>query len=257
MIIDAHFHLGYSPSFHYYDTSVERYLQFMDKHRISYCMNIHSVGLITCELEKGLQEDMEAYGQSHGRIMSYYVFDPNRGNESLELMERYDNSAVFKAIKLHPSFHGVYADDPRYEPAWEYAAAKRLPIMSHTWSISAHNASQKYSFPSLFETYVSRYPQVPFICGHSGGRYEGIRETVKLARIYPNLHMDTAGDVYANRLIEFLAKEAGADRVLFGSDGFWMDARTQLGMVLGADISLEDKQRILYGNAKRLFRISN
>ncbi len=257
MFVDAHFHLGYSPGFHYYDTSISRYVQYMQRMNISYCMNIHSIGLITGELEKGMEEDRKAYELSNGMILSYYVYDPNRGAESVKLMELYGDRSVFKAIKLHPSFHGVYADDARYEAAWEYAAVHRLPIMSHTWTISAHNAVQKYSYPPLFETYISRYPQVNLICGHSGGKQDGIMHTVKLARKYSNVYMDTAGDVYNNRLIQYLVEKAGSDRVLFGSDGFWMDARTQLGMILGADIPLPDKENILSNNALRIFKIKD
>lgn len=256
MFVDAHFHLGYSPSYHYIDTSVSRYVQYMKRMNISYCMNIHSLGLITDELEQGMEEDLKAYELSNGSILSYYVFDPNRSEESLKVMERYGNRSIFKAIKLHPSFHGVFADDARYEAAWEYATANRLPIMSHTWAISSHNAAQKYAYPPLFERYVSRYPQVDLIFGHSGGRYDGIKQTVRLAQNYPNVYMDTAGDVYNNRLIEYLTREAGADKILFGSDGFWMDARTQLGMIMGADIPLAEKQKILFENARRLFKIS-
>ncbi|MCD9020264.1 amidohydrolase family protein [Cohnella silvisoli] len=256
MIIDSHFHLGMSPGFHYYETSIERYLQYMEKRNISYCMNIHSIGLLTDEMERGLEEDMEAYKLSSGKILSYYVFNPNYADKSLKLMERYKDRSIFKAIKLHPSFHGVYADDGRYEAAWEYAAANDLPIMSHTWAISPTNDAQKFSYPPLFEKYIARYPQVNLICGHSGGRYDGIQQAVRMASRYPNVYMDTAGDVYANGLISFLVKGAGADRVLFGSDGFWMDARTQIGMILAADISLEDKKKILFENAMRLFRIN-
>lgn len=256
MIVDTHFHLGCSPGFHYYDTSLDSYLDYMDRLKISYCINIHSIGLVTNELERGLEEDLRAYERSQGRIVSYYVYHPHFGAESLELMERYGDRRVFKGIKLHPSFHGVYANDPRYEAAWEYAKEKQLPIMSHTWSISETNASQKYSYPPLFERYIAAFPDVSFIAGHSGGRYDGIMQTVKLARKYPNVYMDTAGDVYENGLIEFLTREAGADRVLFGSDGFWMDARTQLGMIIGADISVEDKQKILSKNAMSLFRMT-
>lgn len=255
IFIDAHFHLGYSPSFHYYDTTVDHYLQFMERRNISYCMNIHSIGLITDELELGMEENIRAFEQSKGRILSYYTFNPNCGKRSIEVMDRYCDRMIFKAIKLHPSIHGVYADDSRYEAAWEYAANHGLPIMSHTWALSAHNPSQKYSYPPLFEKYIAKYPSVNFICGHSGGRYDGILKTIKLAKTYPNVYMDTSGDVYNNRLVEFLCEQAGSEKVLFGSDGFWVDARSQLGIILDADIPLADKENVLYKNARQLFRV--
>ncbi|MFD2329952.1 amidohydrolase family protein [Cohnella sp. GCM10020058] len=255
MFVDSHFHLGSSPGFRYYDTDIERYLRYMDRLHIAYCIQIHSIGLVTDELARGLEADMQAYESSKGRILSYYIFNPHYPEQSIRLMDRYGDRNIFRAIKLHPSFHGVYADDAKYEAAWAYAQSHGLPIMSHTWALSPTNASQKYSYPPLFEKYIARYPDVRFIAGHAGGRYDGIVRTVELARNYPHVYMDTAGDVYMNGFIAYLTEHAGADRVLFASDGFWMDARTQLGMILEARISLEDKAKILSGNARKIFRL--
>jgi len=255
MIVDAHFHLGYSSKFQSFDLSVERYLEYMDRLNLAYSMNIHSKTLMTNEIEQGTEISVEAYERSNGRIMSYYTFNPNEGERSIRCMEVYSNRNVFKGIKLHPSVHGVYANDASYEPAWDYAKEYGLPIMSHTWSLSSYNPTQKYSYPPLFEAYIAKYPEVNLICGHTGGRYDGIQQTVKLAKQYENVYMDTAGDVYMNGLIPYLVKQVGSERILFGSDGFWMDARTQLGMILEADISLRDKENLLYHNAHKLFQI--
>lgn len=253
MFVDAHFHLGHAPSFHFFDTDVDRYVRWMDLRQIQYCLNIHSIGLVGGELRRSMEENVSAFERSNGRILSYYLYDPLRGEECLKIMDAYPDRSIFKAIKLHPSIHGVYADDPRYEAVWEYARDHSLPIMSHTWTISNYNPTQKYSYPPLFEKYISAYPSVNLICGHSGGRYDGMMQTVKLAQTYPNVYMDVSGDVYAYGLIRYLVEHAGADRVLFGSDGFWIDARTQIGMILGADIALEDKEKILRTNALHIF----
>lgn len=63
-----------------------------------------------------------------------------------------------------------------------------------------------------------------------------------------------AGDCYTLGLIEYLVREAGAAKVLFGSDCTWIDPRTQLGMVLDADVTLDDKRKIMCDNARRPFR---
>jgi len=52
-----------------------------------------------------------------------------------------------------------------------------------------------------------------------------------------------------------LVEQAGADRILFGSDLTWIDPRTQLGMILDANISIEAKSQILGQNAARVFAL--
>jgi predicted TIM-barrel fold metal-dependent hydrolase len=48
--------------------------------------------------------------------------------------------------------------------------------------------------------------------------------------------------------------EAGADRVLFGSDQPLMDPRSQLGKIITAEISEAAKRQVLGENACRLLR---
>ena len=137
---------------------------------------------------------------------------------------------------------------------WQLAAERQVPLLTHSWDLSEQNSTQKYSFPSRFEPFVTRYPQVQLILGHAGGRHRGHVAAAILAREYANVFLDLAGDCYTLGLIEFLTREAGADKILFGSDLTWIDPRTQLGMVLDADVTLDDKRKILCDNARRLFK---
>lgn len=255
LIIDTHVHLGHINQFYFYDVSVSRMLKKMDSLNISACINAHNESLVLGNLEKGIIESKNAYEESEGRILNYFVYDPSQATLSLNLMEKCFNSKIFKGIKIHPSVHRTYADDSLYAPAWQFAADSGLPIMSHTWALSSYNDSQKYAIPIKFKDYIEKFPNVTFICGHSGGRYSGITEAAKLAACYHNVYLDTAGDVYDYGFIEYLAGTAGAGKILFGSDVQWFDPATQLGMVLGADLSEEDKGKILFRNAGLVFGI--
>lgn len=191
------------------------------------------------------------------RQLSYHVFDPNSGDECLEVIKSYNDKRIFKGIKIHPSWHNTPADDKSYDMIWKYAAENKTVIMSHTWDISLTNPVQEFSFPPLFEGYTIKYPEVNIILGHSGGRYIGIKEAARLGRKYGNVFFDVAGDIYSNNFIEFLVNKVGSNRVLFGSDYSMMDQRNMLGIVLGAEIPIEDKENILYKNAAKLFNIDN
>ena len=129
-----------------------------------------------------------------------------------------------------------------------------MPILSHTWALTS-NPKQKFSVPERFERFLEEYPEVNFIFGHSGGRVEGIKTAVEIGTRYKNAYYDIAGDIYDRRLIEYISGHVGSDRVLFGSDIQWFDPAPQLGMILGAELSTEDKELILGGNASRLFAI--
>jgi len=255
MIIDSHLHLGPFPGYYNYDISLEGILRLMDSLGITHAVNIHTAGLIYGDLERGVEESLKAYEVSGGRIVSFHTFDPNNPDKSLQVIRSHTDSRIFKGIKIHPSFHGVPADSEKYSPVWEYAQQNGILLLTHTWDISPTNPTQKLSYPPLFEKYLEKYPGVRIIFGHSGGRYEGIREALRLGRAYQSVYFDTAGDIYASHFIETLVAGVGSQRVLFGSDCTMMDQRTMLGAVLGAQISTAEKEDILYGNASKLFGI--
>jgi len=255
LIIDAHIHLGAMHQYYNYERSLDDLLALMDLLHIGYAISSHTAALLHGDLTLGAEESLRAHERSGGRILSYHLFNPWIPDRCLQVMDRYNDRAVFKGIKIHPSWHGVPADDPLFDVVWEYARDHALVLKSHTWDISLTNPIQRYSFPPLFETYLAKYPEVSFIFAHSGGHPRGIREAARLGKLYSNAYFDTAGDIFHGGFVEYLAGTVGTDRILFGSDYAMMDPRQMMGAVLGADLSVEDKTKILRGNADRLFGI--
>ncbi|HBP39118.1 MAG TPA: hypothetical protein DD640_10350 [Clostridiales bacterium] len=257
MIIDSHMHLGISTGQYNYRVEIEKWLEIMDLLSIQYCLSSHGLALTNKEFAAGCADSVQAYHQSGGRILSYYLYDPRTPRLCLDVMDQYADRKIFRGIKIHPAVHLTPADDESYRPVWEYAGQHGLPILSHTWDLSATNPKQKFSYPPLFESFVRQFPEVTLIMGHSGGRYQGIVEAVRLGRKYANVYYDIAGDIHINRLLEYLCGGVGAERVLYGSDYTMMDPRTMLGAVLGADLPLADKEKILCQNARKLFKIDS
>jgi hypothetical protein len=254
MIVDVHCHLGRSPNFHFPDVSIPTMLGMMDRLGIdrAYCCHL---ALLHGEWEFGFRESQEAYREAAGRLRFYTVYDPT-SPRGIEFVRRCLDNEGFAGIKIHPSFHGCYADDDRYEPIWQFADRDGYPLLAHSWDMSPHNPAQKYSFPRRYKRFVAAYPRVKLILGHAGGRHGGHVAAADLARRHANVFVDTSGDCYTLGLIEYLVDQAGSDKVLFGSDLTWIDPRTQLGMILNANISSEAKHRILHANAGRVFRLA-
>ncbi len=254
-IIDAHGHLGYMNNFYLPDISVESILSIMDRLHIDKMLQTHTL-LFSDEYDKGISESLEAFEKSGGRILSYLVFNPRQPEESLQVIKDNIHQEPFIGIKIHPSLHLYPADGEGYDVIWEYASKNNIVLLTHSWAISPTNPHQFYSQVKLFEKYLKKYPEVKLILGHSGGLEGGIREAVELARIYPHVYLDIAGDILFFGLIEFLVEKSGADKVLFGSDLTMLDPRINLGRVLRAKIDLEDKGKILGLNARCVFGLA-
>jgi predicted TIM-barrel fold metal-dependent hydrolase len=253
MIIDAHCHLGRTPQFEQPDVSVVTMLRVMDRLGIERTI-ASPLSLLSGPDESAWQEALAAHRDSGGRILLYTVFDPTRPG-SLEFAERTLGEPGVVGVKIHPAFHLCPASDDRYRAIWQLAARQGVPILTHSWCVSDYNPTQRFAQPHLFGRYVDEFPDVPLILGHAGGRYEGHLAAAALARQHPNVYVDLSGDCYSLGLVEYLVREAGAPRVLYGSDLTWIDPRTQLAMVLDAPISPADKASVLRDNALRLFRL--
>ena len=145
------------------------------------------------------------------------------------------------------------ADNPRYDSIWIFAAERGLPLVSHTWSLSSYNPVQALSTPGRFLPGVEKHPSVKLVLGHSGGRGEGRLQAIRMARQYPCVFTDIAGDIMDRHFLEGMAGEGIERKVLFGSDYPWLDQRAHLTCVYLAGISPEAKRLILRDNAMSVF----
>lgn len=254
MIIDSHAHFSKNSAVWVFDTSTEACIEHMDRIGGDFFIQSLSSAFDGFPYDDYVPQCLRLYNESGGRILSYFVYDPNFADATREMIKAHHSDPAFVGIKIHPSDHKVMADDERYRIAWELAYKYGLPLMSHSWTLTA-NPKQKYATPDKFEKYITEYKNVKFIFGHSGGRTAGIKEVVSIGKKNKNVYFDLAGDIYNRGLIEYLAENAGAGHVLLASDVNWFDLSVQIGMVLGAELPTEDKKLILGGNAAEIFGI--
>jgi hypothetical protein len=146
----------------------------------------------------------------------------------------------------------VRANSPNLDPLVERAAAMHVPILQHCWMKSNGNLPGE-SRPADLVELAKRHPNAQFICGHTGGNWElGIR-TIRDTK---NICAGIAGSDPTSGFVEMAVRELGADRVVYGSDVGGRTFASQLGKVLGAEISDADKELILGGNLRRLLQPS-
>ena len=251
-IIDAHMHVGANVGRMVPDQSVEALVSVMDKLGIEKCI---SAGGLTMRgrYEEGLAIDGEFYEKSGGRVYSFFGYRPPYCKEAVSCIRAHKGDPRFCGIKIHPSISKIKATDESYRDCWEIAREQNLPIMSHTWALSSYNPAQTYATADLFEKWLREYPDVIFVFGHCGGRYNGIKDAIELGKKYKNAYFDITGDIWYNGFVEEMVEQLGADRIVYGSDYTMIEQRPMLGVVLGANIPAIDKEKILYHTANRIY----
>ena len=253
-IIDAHAHLGPAGQLVSTPQTVANMLAWMDRLGVAVAVCSDHTAVIE-GYAAGIERMARAFDESRGRLRCLAVFDPRSSEVCLREIRGAVGQPYLAGIKIHPSCHGVPADADAYAPAWKLAVEYDLPILAHTWSVSDYNPTQVLSIPSKFERHVRAFPSVRLILGHAGGRGLDRHDATRMARDYPNVWLDFAGDIYCHRLIETLVESAPADRILFGSDYPWTGASDHLTQVLLSRVGEDVKAKILRYNAIDVYKL--
>ena len=131
----------------------------------------------------------------------------------------------------------------KYRKWFEYGDRKNLIMLVHS---GPKDIAEKVEYLSKM------YPGISFLLAHSGGSYITSGYNIEVARKRDNVYLEITYTSLTNGMIEFMVDEAGADKVIFGTDMPMRDPAPQLAWVCYARISVEDKRKILGLNIKKL-----
>lgn len=246
LVIDAHCHLGWFRNFHIPEPDADSIVAVFDRLGIDAGVFAAHAG-ISSDFRYGNDEVLAAVERHPGRVYGYCCINPNYPDEVSPELERCFANPGFRGIKLHPELHDDYPlDGPGYAPVWTYADQRRLPVLVHSY----FGGDSLETFAGIAE----QYQGAQLLLGH-GGLDLGVPQVIRLVHRFPNVFLDLTGPASWNGLVEFLAAEVGADRLIFGSDIPFVNAAQQLGGCAYARISTSERRKVLGANAAALFEI--
>lgn len=140
---------------------------------------------------------------------------------------------------------------PNYKPLVKRIAELNGIIMQHTWFITGGKSSPTMSTPSELVELAAKFPEQQFICAHAGGEWE---RGIRAVRDSPNILIETSGFDATAGFIEMGVRELGAERIVFGSHLPSRSLGTELGKIIGAEITEKDKTLILGENYRQLLQ---
>jgi predicted TIM-barrel fold metal-dependent hydrolase len=206
-------------------------------------------------------------------------------------LERAVTALQFKGAMLHGRSRGEWLDHPRFLPIFERAAALDVPLYLHpsnphpdvvrayyadyaqdhpmlvraAWGYTVETATQAIRL--VLSSVFQRLPNLKIVLGHLGETLpflleridESLSRNPKFGRSFRqefcrHFYVTTSGNFSTPALLCSIM-ELGIDRVLFSVD--WPYVQNDKGVAWMAKVPLseEDKEKILFGNAKRLLRL--
>jgi hypothetical protein len=188
---------------------------------------------------------LQAIGKFPDRAFGFVYLNPKHLDASLTELERCVARGPMVGVKLwiaHP------CSAPELDPIVKRAAELKAVLYQHTWLKVGGNDPGE-STPDDLAQLAARHPDVPLICGHTGGDWE---RGLRAIRPFPQVYADLAGSDPVAGYTEMAVRELGVARVLYGSDVGGRSFASQLAKVLGADIPDAARKLILGENLKRL-----
>ena len=179
----------------------------------------------------------------------FCYLNPTLGEKPLrqELDRRLEDG--FQGIKLEIANN---ARDRVMTPLMKAAASAGIPVLQHTWASLGTKARRTHSDPADTCLLARRFPDVKLIMAHLYGF--GPRGVLE-AKGLDNLYIDTSACLPFAGLIEYAVEKLGPDRILYGSDIPIRELGQCIGRVTGAEISDDDKSKILFHNARELLTL--
>lgn len=186
------------------------------------------------------------------------------------------NAVVGRIVKNNPDrFYGfafVHAERDKgrinelLKVAVEQYGFRGIKVHRHDARISREicEVARKYRIPVLYdptgevstvELIATEFPDVNFIIPHLSSFADDWRAQISFIDLlsrHKNVFTDTSG-VRRFDLLEMAVKRAGAQKILFGTDGPWLHPKVELAKIYALGLSEGDLQLVLAKNLLNIF----
>lgn len=192
--------------------------------------------------------------------LNFDSFDPGE----LDELEPHVTAGKLKGLKLYPGYQSFYPGDPKWEPAFQFAARHQIPVMIHSGDTYDPRGKVKYSHPIHVDEAAVDHPGVNFVICHLGNPW--IRDCMEVVYKNANVYADLSGFVLGNftdRFETYMSRQVQdmllygveSENVLFGTDWPIASMESYLAFMEQIAIPQRDRKKIMSENALALFRI--
>lgn len=262
MIVDCHVHLN-----NYHEDKVDSLDACLDNLNRSMRLNRIDLALILTSYKvtpgrPSTGRVVEAI-RKHRHLfvvagLDYHSFDPS---ELVELKD-YVQEGKIRGLKLYPGYQPFYPNDPKWEPAYAFAAEHGIPVMIHTGDTYAPEGKLMYSHPLHVDAAAVDHRAVNFVICHLGNPW--IRDCMEVVYKNANAFTDVSGLVlgkFSDRFETYMRKQVQEmllygvepDKVLYGTDWPISSMESYLEFMREIAIPEPDRKKMMGENALALY----
>jgi len=191
------------------------------------------------------------------RISGIVCIDPSEPEKSVAQMEKWIANGPCVGIKYRGwgNRDSIHCNHPNNYPIVEAARRMNAIMYVHTWTKVGGEPRRigggvygGENTPEHLVDLAKKFPDVPFVCGHGGGDWELGAQYV---RPYKNIYFEFAGSDPHSGSVDYVVRELGVDRIVWGAHGNMRCYATEMSKVLDADLTKAQRMQIFGGNIRR------
>ena len=203
---------------------------------------------------------IESVGRFGHRLAGFAGVSPAWGDYAAREADRCAVAGLKGIGELHPDSQAFDLGDPdTMAPLLEAVRQHGLIVTTHSSEPVGHLYHGKgKTRPEVLWRFVQSCPDVTVVCAHWGGGLPFYALMPEVREALRNVYFDTAASpfLYEPRVFETVVGLVGAEKVLFATDFPLIKHERLLAQVEEANLSSDQKDRILGGNAADLFGLA-
>ena len=271
-IIDAHIHLS--------QRGDDALIRFARENELRYTMDELLDTMRDNKIVKGLllspplkgsapapnEEVISLSAKSNGMLAPVITVEPTAKEVKAAIQLAEKNKEEVKAFKIRLGYVKAPAEDPVFNRLYDYAESEKIPVLFHTGDTAFSTGDLVFSHPLTLDRLANNREELTVVLCHFGNPW--FDDVAELIYKHPNVYADISGLItpshaYADKFAGWLAKKiseaiyyaGGAEKVIFGTDYPVTTHTEALALVSRLEIEEADKEKILGGNAERVFRL--
>lgn len=251
-ILDVHVHVGCTLTEEY---TAEDAIRRMDANGITHAV-ISPVS--TYPLPNGVKSSREQNDRIAKELSLHPdrfvrglgVVDPRHGKAAVPEVDRIFGELGLHGLMFHTDKTGLTFDNPIMIEFMEHASRYKNPvILAHTSQYSVLEA------PYMLRKVAEKFPDILFINASSMQDTTHSNCSRYLSASLDNVYLDVANIHPLMAPVEWAVRDCGEDKIVFGTDIPFCNYCTEKRMIDTADITPEQRKKIYWENAARIFRL--
>jgi predicted TIM-barrel fold metal-dependent hydrolase len=190
------------------------------------------------------------------RLIGFCAIQPGAGDAAIAELERCAQAGAKGIGELRFDVQGFNLTDKKtMKPVVDAVLKHDLIFLTHSSEPVGHEYFGKGRItPDILYSFITAFPNVKLVCAHWGGGLPFYGLMPEIAKALANVFFDTAATIflYKPEIFEQVSRIIGSDKILFGTDYPLMHQNRVIAQIQSAQLSKEDKAKILGANARKL-----